>query len=393
MATIEYFAKVPDAATFKKDSSVTLGSRSGDALLRRIDQLLEELGNQVAATSLAAEFNTTILYGQLYHAVDGWLKERARGVGSSGREPAVRALYTIVCTTLAKRANVGISTLPNWLTAAFGRDLSEHGEKLDYENRLAQYLSSTERAKYRIRFNGGIAQQMQWWLTRTNWQNVDSARDFSVDAGWREGHSGYALSQGGDFYSGPHKAAGKSVKGGSFFHSSYMAGDTVRCAGTWKIVNGKLLEITDASGHYLPTIKHMLGAIETLKGYGVDLSAVRIFLMSQGNPAPEFSLTSFMEASQRLSLEGMAAEFTEKRKVQQVRIATQVAKHFVDDEVSRKKRIANLIVVVQHLSERKHVTLKGTETKKADDCATCAGYSKEWKGILEQIEKDRALAA
>jgi hypothetical protein len=375
---------IPAAAKFKQDSNVTLARRGADSHLMRIDDVLEQIGNAPKGTAQYEQFNFTILYGQLYYATDGWLKERARGVGNAGRDAAVNALYLIVCTTLASRAGVGINALPNWLTAAFGRDLSEHGEKLDYNKRLAQYLSSVDREKFRIRFDGGIAQQMQWWLTKTSWQNADSERSTASDLGWREGHSGYALSIGGDFYSGPHRASGAENKGMSFFHSSYMAGDAVRCAGTWKIRNGKLLEITDSSGHYQPTILHMLGAIETLKGYGVNLSDVKIFLMSQGNPAPEFGLAQFLAAAQRHSLDTMAIEFTNNRKVQQVRIATQVAKNYSDDVKMAAKRIEELKIVIEHLRTKSHIVNK-TNYKTASNCTICQNYSKEWPRILDEL--------
>lgn len=386
MATIDYLA-IPAAAKFKKDSSVTFGKRADDALLARVDLLLEEIDRSPESPRRADQFNTTILYGQLYHAVDGWLKERGRGVGKEGREAAVKALYLIVCTTLASRVGVGINALPNWLTAAFGRDMSMHGVKRDHEELLARYLSSAEREQYRIRFNGGVAQQMQWWLSRTSWQNVESERGYAANLDWRVGHAGYALSLGGDFYSGLHKAAGGNAKGQSFFHSSYMAGDAVRCAGTWKIVNGKLLEITDASGHYAPTALHMLGAIETLKGYGVDLSGVKIFLSSQGNPAPELTLTQFLAAAQRQSLDAMATEFVTLRKAQQLRIATLVAQQGKADVARREKEIRELQIVVEHLRSKQH--FKGKKAvKSAGDCETCDNYRTHWPRILEEIAKD-----
>lgn len=358
----------------------------------RIDALLEQMSTQPAATSQQADFNKTILYAQLYHAVDGWLKERARGVGNAGRENAVQALYLIVCKILALRVNVTINWLPQWLSAAFGRDLSRHGEKLDYESRFAQYLSSTDRAKYRIHFNGGIAQQMQWWLNNTKVVNADSKNGYVDNLGWRAGHAGYALSLGGDFFSGLH-IGGAPGQGTNFYHSSYMGGDTVRCAGTWKIVNGKLLEITDSSGHYQPTIQHMLGCIETLKGHGVDLSDVKIFLMSQGNPAPEFTLAEFMVAAQRMSLGAMADAFNANRTEQQVRIAKQVAANYKADALNVARRIAELETVTAHLRDKRHPQPDGKLAKSAGYCALCNNHSKEWPAIIEQLAKDKAQQA
>lgn len=50
---------------------------------------------------------------------------------------------------------------------------------------------------------------------------------------------------------------------GYFHHSSLMAGDPIRGAGTFRAVNGRLLEITNSSGHYLPD-RQMFGPMQEM---------------------------------------------------------------------------------------------------------------------------------
>jgi hypothetical protein len=55
-----------------------------------------------------------------------------------------------------------------------------------------------------------------------------------------------------------------------FHHSSFLAGRKALCAGLIKVKDGRLLEITDESGHYKPQLENLLAACEVIVNTGYD---------------------------------------------------------------------------------------------------------------------------
>lgn len=55
-------------------------------------------------------------------------------------------------------------------------------------------------------------------------------------------------------------------RSGEFHHSSFTGGKKVRCAGTWKVVDGKITMMDNNSGHYQPTDSHFLTLLTELEG-------------------------------------------------------------------------------------------------------------------------------
>ena len=77
----------------------------------------------------------------------------------------------------------------------------------------------------------------------------------------------------------------------NFFHSSYLAGDTVLCTGSLLIELGVVKAIKNDSGHYQPTVFHLVNVVRTLQMHGVDVSQVAVkavagsWLLPNGSPA------------------------------------------------------------------------------------------------------------
>ncbi len=62
---------------------------------------------------------------------------------------------------------------------------------------------------------------------------------------------------------------------GGFHHSSFFSGGVVRCTGMVKIVNGKITEISNNSGHYKPPIENLAKLVAYLhKKNCLDVNAV-----------------------------------------------------------------------------------------------------------------------
>jgi hypothetical protein len=95
-----------------------------------------------------------------------------------------------------------------------------------------------------------------------------------------KGGFAYAIDQYGDLISGddaPKSSIGKMLQSHQRFnHSSLNAGKDVICAGVMKVENGRLTYIDNMSGHYKPTKRNLLNALELLRGLNVDLQRVQV---------------------------------------------------------------------------------------------------------------------
>ncbi|MBF0312682.1 MAG: hypothetical protein HQK52_04660 [Oligoflexia bacterium] len=87
----------------------------------------------------------------------------------------------------------------------------------------------------------------------------------------------YAIDENGELYVSTYSRVG------SFHHSSILGGKPVLSAGMITIVQGKIVKITNESGHYKPTNDQLVAAVRALraKGYDIQKSAVRDFADNQ----------------------------------------------------------------------------------------------------------------
>lgn len=158
--------------------------------------------------------------------------------------------------------------------------IEEMGGRPERDRTSLVWLHDEEAAKHRILIRGGLL------YFATNGQLVDTAADSYRDhgAGLAEGRfrepnlysAGYVLSLQGGLFAGmhapgknssPHQCMGKNP----FYHSSYMGGADVLCAGRIFVKQGTLVGIDNASGHYKPSAERLRGAIRELDRQGVDL--------------------------------------------------------------------------------------------------------------------------
>ncbi len=99
--------------------------------------------------------------------------------------------------------------------------------------------------------------------------------------GDRDGMAIWVQGPSGRFYSSTESAKGK------FHHSSFLAGHDVKAAGDWKVVNGKLMAISAASGHYQPPLESLQGVLDDLRRTSASLLAgvkVEVYAAADGAP-------------------------------------------------------------------------------------------------------------
>ena len=86
----------------------------------------------------------------------------------------------------------------------------------------------------------------------------------------RDGFAVFVMDRKGDIYiSFDHQQ-------GRFHHSSILAGAAVRAAGDMTIIQGRLLALSNSSGHYKPDAACLDVTLARLSALGVDVSQVKV---------------------------------------------------------------------------------------------------------------------
>ncbi|MEX2571964.1 MAG: hypothetical protein WD737_11755 [Gemmatimonadota bacterium] len=393
---------IPNRAQFQKSTNlkrVFTNKRASDTILKGIDALIDTFHLQPAGPAQA------ILLGKLYYATEAWLKKAERGEPGvhRGRKSGVYDLYVQVVQELSAVTGVPINLLPNWLAETFGKSLVEHGAELDIRENLADYLSEVEVRKFRLRFKGGVAYQQQWWTNKTKWVPASSANvvEGTVDLARKQGNagaevlsngfSGYVLSQGGDFYSGPHFAPrnqGQKANTGRY-HSSYFGGEAILSAGEIKIENGRIIEINTNSGHYQPGPKHVRMAVETLALHGVKLDTVWVAAFGQPRMRASEYLAreglNFTPADKGLGVprQGWANHTGGNTPASRARVAATLGGH----RMAQERRNAFTLFKL-HCKPKSIGGVHGPGGR--DKCAECRKAERFWPEYLEQLRRNPA---
>jgi hypothetical protein len=283
------YRTIPTLAQWRSDSSVTLGTRSSDVILSRIDALV------AAFNERPREFQVIVC--DLYFTIDYWLKYfKTNSKMEKGREPAMMVLFKVVVDYLCGMLNCRMWSLRHELETVFGRELTPLGLKMDLLEKRAQYLERAELEKYKIWFRGGMAYQWPIQPGQGARQLVNSADVYNARAGAMNtselpavNYGSFVLSMERDFYMARH-APGSEDKFDGFYHSSYMAGKTVMAAGSMLIVGGRIERLRPNSGHYKPLDTNTLAVVQTLLMVGAPIHdlIVEDFLGKNPHKARDF---------------------------------------------------------------------------------------------------------
>lgn len=107
------------------------------------------------------------------------------------------------------------------------------------------YADATQKKYYQLAFQQELV------------RDKSGVYDTTAYLGKKPGYAAYAISLEGKLY------AANPVKNHTH-HSTFVAGESVICAGLIKIVNGKITDISNRSGHYKPGLKNLVDAINML---------------------------------------------------------------------------------------------------------------------------------
>lgn len=275
-------AELPSPVQWQLATKV--GNFARDSVLRTIDETLE------AYWKATEGWDRLALLGRLYFTCDWFLKSVATTdkIDYAHRAAAVQGLFVTVVDKLCKSYDCSVNVLPQMLEESWGRILTPHGAELDVDGVktgsipvVANYIGAARREFYRVRFVGGRAEMRDRTQTKSvaGWVPADTR-----GIGWKyhpaitdqmmaPGYAGFALSMGREFFTAHHRGG---FNKDNFFHSSYLSGAAVLCTGTWLIENGIVKAVKNDSGHYQPTIEHLINVVETLQMHGLSPKLITV---------------------------------------------------------------------------------------------------------------------
>lgn len=140
-------------------------------------------------------------------------------------------------------------------------------------HKQVHYLSPAERAEFEIKVVGG---RFFWAESGEPVHTGDMTTAFSGP-----GHAIWVCAPDRRFYSASHEV-------GTFHHSSFLAGGPVMGAGEWSINQGRLVMISNKTGHYRAGAQELFHVMLRLSVNGVDLNSVVVFWPWPGNPQRKY---------------------------------------------------------------------------------------------------------
>src|SRR5258706_8501201 len=215
------------------------------------------------------KFAQYFVMSDLFWTTDAWLKNvKTKPEAAKKREPQMYELYKFVVLKLCEFFNVGVNSLPAKVSRTFFKEMVH-----DEPGEAKAYMDDIQREEYRLVVNEGKI-YLKGGITLLNTNSGDFLSNVSqID--WRLAHlstdAGFVMSLWNELYMTKHDP--DLAK----FHSQYMGGKPVICAGEMTVRNGILRRINNSSGHYRPDGKHLLPVLWLLMQKGVGLGAVELF--------------------------------------------------------------------------------------------------------------------
>ncbi|MEN8149144.1 MAG: hypothetical protein ABFS86_04930 [Planctomycetota bacterium] len=288
---VQAYSMMPNLREWKKDSAVgNLFSprRRDDPVLRQIDRIVGALWKSKGAGPaqyLLGELFFTTMYWNNNHKRDARLDSRRRN--------PILSLNLCAANVLAHIHEVPVGALAPTLRGIYGTGMTAYGLEVDSRDaNEGRYLSIAQREKYRVVFKGARAYRYDCLTSSPDPKaplrvvNTKDYADFaarsSIDARTDTG-AGFVMSMSRELYVGPFisiQSRNPQLRSTfASFHSSFMAGKPVMCAGMIEISNGVVTDIDNLSGHYKPVDVTLVQVLEQFRAIGMNLRRIKVTTM------------------------------------------------------------------------------------------------------------------
>ena len=138
-------------------------------------------------------------------------------------------------------------------------------QRFPFHGKSVKYLTEAEREEHRLFVRDGL-------IYRTDGELFDSRGSATFWGGHDSDKAIFVMDEYGNIYASKFQARGE------FHHSSLLAGGPVAGAGELHVEDGRLIGVTDNSGHYLPTRQMTLRVATRLADQGVSMDGVDFVL-------------------------------------------------------------------------------------------------------------------
>jgi hypothetical protein len=238
---------------------------------------------KAALTGLEGSLNNALMnLNALYSAatpsapVNGSVKQRAEFFKAAADFSKKSKAEVETPAILAAKAKV--ERIKRWL-ALQGAEIKEIGGQLKIDwgisSRTVVYDRNVSQDLTRVRFSGGRLYMDDGFTKALDTKNT--VTHFSGP-----GFAIYVMSEEGNLHVGSHSV-------GYRHHSTLLAGNNVAGAGEVQVEKGKLVWISNKSGHYAPSAPHFLQVLHQLQKKAVDLSVVKVkYLSAPPTPAANY---------------------------------------------------------------------------------------------------------
>ena len=260
-AELHAYKKFPSLAAWKKDSFV------GNLLkpIRRDDLALVWIDKQVDLYPKSKKGQRLYAMAQIFFTTMWWLNNYKNQPAKmdARRRPAILRLNLCAANQAAGLLKCPAGEVGRRLQSVYGTGMSIHGHMVDSAQH-PHYQTVPEREQWRVFFWNGLAFVL----------NMDGDALVPVDTNrytteGRDG-KGFAMSLSGAFFIAP--LSGASVK----YHSCFLGGEPILCAGTLEVDHGRIHRIKNDSGHYQPVDATLAQLLRKLQFSGVDISKIDI---------------------------------------------------------------------------------------------------------------------
>jgi hypothetical protein len=290
--TLCAYETMPTLEEWKKLSfvgSLFSSLRRNDPCLTQIDHMVHSYERAVSSRASAGQ--KQYLLGSIFMATMYWNNHHKKDSRMEGaRRSAIMSLNVTAANMLARAFHCQLGEVGAKIRLLFGNEMTTHGYKED-TGHAEYYLTAAKRAAFRTSLVSGRLYRpdfkstdpaMPCLLLDTDGDEQKMAGVVGGDA-TRNGESGYALSMSNELYVGPLLGGRSEIsrreaihESAPVFHSTFMAGKPVQCAGMITVRKGLVIFISSASGHYMPNDVRLVQVLRMLQLGGMPLRQINV---------------------------------------------------------------------------------------------------------------------
>lgn len=252
------YQELPSLSQWQDDTKSGRSTGAKDPILETIDVLINYLRQAKDGAYL-------YILGSLFFTTMSWLNDfkKDHRMVKECRGPVLSLNLFAANELTEKLRSYPGNQLATKLQNLYGIGMSEHGNTEDRkQNKKRIYHDAMKREKFKVFFNEG----------KKACHYDSNTKSFVAIQSGSKG-SRFVLSMSNKLYVAADRYSGdQDVK----FHSSFMAGRPVQCAGHMWFKNGKLEKMQNSSGHYQPTDLSMVKVLNHLRMNQVNLSEVKV---------------------------------------------------------------------------------------------------------------------